>query len=163
MSVTVLMTALLVVVLMQPTRDRLYAAAIFAQVTFYHDSLFGDLESGWYYVSAAGADVLVMIMLLPVSARCILAYRITWLSAVSMCLNALGILAWYHESLVTLYDGAFVVLYSVAIVVMMTRRGDDNNGRMGDRGVGGVRDGFRTSHSARRNTNSTCTKPEARA
>lgn len=104
-----------------------------------------------------------MILLLPVSTCCTLAYRITWLSAVSMCLNALGILAWYHESLVTLYGGAFVVLYSVAIVVMMTRRGDDNNGRMGDRGVGGVRNGVRTSHSARRNTNSTCAKPEARA
>ena len=164
MSVTtILMVSLIVAVLAQPTRERLYAAAVFAQVTFYHDALFGDLESWWYYVSAAGADVLVMILLLPISDRDWLAYRLTMLSGMSMALNASGILVWYHDSLVEPYRWAFVALYAWAIITMLTRHGDDDNGCVGDTGMGGVRTGVRASRSPRRNTDQTCEKPEARA
>lgn len=163
MSVTtVMMTALLVAVMMQPTRERLYAAAVFAQVTFYHAALFGDLESWWYYVSAGAADVLVMILLLPVSDRDWLAYRLTMLSGMSMALNASGILVWYHEELMEPYRWVFVALYAWAIITMLTRHGDDNNGHVGDGGMGGVRTGVRATRAPRRHTNKICAKPEAR-
>lgn len=163
MSVTtVMMTALLVAVLMQPTRERLYAAAVFAQVTFYHDALFGDLESWWYYVSAGAADVLVMILLLPVSDRDRLAYQLTMLSGMSMTLNALGIFTWYHEELMEPYRWAFVTLYAWAIITMLTRHGDDNNGHVEDGGMGGVRTGVRATRVPRGDIDKTCAKPEAR-
>ena len=163
MSVTtVMMVALLVAVLMQPSRERLYAAAVFAHVTFYHDALFGDLESWWYYVSAGAADVLVMILLLPVSDRDKLAYQLTMLSGMSMTLNALGIFAWYHEELMEPYRWAFVALYAWAIITMLTRHGDDNNGHVGSGRMGGVRTGVRAARTPRRNIDETCAEPEAR-
>lgn len=163
MSVTtVMMAVLLVAVLMQPTRHRTYSAAIFAQVAFYHDALFGDLESWWYYVSAGAADALVMILLLPVSDRDELAYKLTMLSGMSMALNALGIFAWYHEELMEPYRWAFVVLYAWAIITMLTRHGDDNDGHVGSGGVGGVRAGVRAPRSSRCDIDKTCAEPEAR-
>lgn len=163
MSVTtVMMVALLVAVLMQPTRSRLYAAAVFAQVTFYHDALFGDLESWWYYVSAGAADVLVMILLLPVSDRDRLAYQLTMLSGISKALNALGIFAWYHEELMEPYSWAFVALYAWTIITMLTRCEDDSDGHVGDGGMGGVRTGVRATRAPGGNTDETCAEPEAR-
>lgn len=163
MSVTtVMMAALLVAVLIQPTRERLYAAAVFAQVTFYHDALFGELESWWYYVSASAADVLVMILLLPVSDRDRLAYQLTMLSGMSMTLNALGIFTWYHEELMEPYQWAFVAMYAWAIITMLTRHGDDNNGHVGSGRMGGVRTGVRAARTPRRNIDETCAEPEAR-
>lgn len=161
MSVTVaMMVVLLVVVLAQPTRDRLYAAAVFAQITFYHQAIFGDLDSWWYYVSAASADVLVMILLLPVSDRDRLAYQLTMLSGVSMTLNALGVFVWYYESLMEPYRWAFIVLYAWAIITMLTRHGDDNNGHVGSGRMGGARSGIRSGRAPRRNTNQTCAGSE---
>ena len=163
MSVTtVMMATLIVAVLMQPTRERLYAAAVFAQVTFYHDAIFGDLESWWYYVSAGAADVLVVILLLPVSDRDRLAHQLTMLSGMSMTLNALGVFTWYHEELMESYEWAFVALYTWVIITMLTRHGDDNNGHVGDSGMGGVRTGVRTTRVPRGDINKTCAKPEAR-
>lgn len=163
MSVTtVMMTALLVAVMMQPTRERLYAAAVFAQVTFGHDVVFGELESWWYYVSAGAADVLVMILLLPVSDRDRLAYQLTMLSWISLCLNALGVFVWYHEELMEPYRWAFIALYARAIITMLARHGDDNNGHVGNDRMGWLRTRFRTSHNARRDTSHTCAESEAK-
>lgn len=161
MTVTVLITMLLVVVLLQPTRDRLYTAAIFAQVTFFHDALLGDIDSGWYYASAGAADVLIMILLLPVSHRCETAYRITHVAFVSMILNVLGWFLWYNFYEPTVYDASFIVLYVTAIITLLTRHGDNKHGGVDNSGMGGVRFGIRAARSPRRNSDSTCAETKA--
>lgn len=100
--------------------------------------------------------------MLPVSDRDRLAYQLTMLSGMSMALNASGILVWYHDSLVEPYRWAFVALYTWAICTMLTRHGDDNNGHVGNGGMGGVRTGVRATRAPRRHTDKICAKPEAR-
>lgn len=125
MTLTILFILLLIVVVLQPTRARVYTAAVFGQVAFFHDALTHHMEGGGYYIWAAAADVLVMILLIPVSSRCIVAYRITHLAFMSILLNVLGWLLWYNFYEPTVYDASFIVLYVCALITLIKRHGNN--------------------------------------
>lgn len=147
MTLTILIVALLLVVLLQPTRPRIYTAAVFAQVTFFHDALTSHIDGGAYYLWAAAADVLIMILLIPVSSWCQVSYHITHLAFMSIILNVLGWILWYNFYEPAVYDASFIVLYVCALITLLKRHGNNYHDGVGTGRRTGNRAGIRAADS----------------
>ena len=121
MITTILLLALFLTVFLQPNAGRLMAACIFSGVTLVYDGISGGLDGAEYYIGASLADLIMIIMLSGINPLPRLAMRLQYLCMASIALNFLGWMAWFLYFPPTVYDGAFVVLYAVALYVLLKK------------------------------------------
>lgn len=136
---TIVLVALMLAVLFQPTMARAIAALVFASFSVVHDIAFSDLDGLAYYGSAALFDLIVILILnfTPVTK---LSIRLQLISAVSISLNFIGWIMWTLYLPPDAYNAAFIVLYSVGAFTLIIGSGGDD---MGDHALDRRWPGFR--------------------
>lgn len=121
------------------------AACIFSGVTLVYDGISGGLEGAQYYFGAALADLIMIILLSGIYPSTLLAVRLQYLCVASIGLNFIGWLAWFFYFSPAVYDGAFMVLYAVALYVLLKKDKTD----VGGFAVSGWGTRFRVHHRTR--------------
>ena len=125
--ITMLMTILMLMSLLQPNAPRLFAAVAFTCVTVLPEQLLSAYTGLGYYGSAALFDLGIITLtswINPVPRMVISLHKICM---VSILLNAVGWVLWtlYYPPLV--YDMSYIALYAWTLFVF-TRRGDRDVG-----------------------------------
>lgn len=130
------MAALTLAVAAQPTADRQYSALTYVTpiIVFWFTS---DLIPGeYYYLAAAVLAWLTGEVLIRYCREMVL--PLLWLCLGAIVLNAFGWLVYEAGLPPSPYDDAFVVLYGVAMVVMLTGGGKNARVSRNTREVGRV-------------------------
>lgn len=95
------------------------ATAIFLCCTLAHHMMCGDIDSGWYYITASAFDAISVVMLGLVDAECRRAAGLQTISMVSLVLNAAGLFAYEQYFNTGAYHAAFIILYAIAVIVAL--------------------------------------------
>ncbi len=106
----------------QPTWERVYSCCALTTVNAMFMIVGDTVDSGWYYVFAAMADLLILIMLMPFSDRDALARNLSIVTGISILLNVIGLLSWYNFSEPNLYNNAYIALLLWVIILMITTK-----------------------------------------
>lgn len=124
---TIVLIALMLAVLVQPTIPRAIAAMVFASLSVVHDIAFSDLNGLAYYGSAALFD-LIVILILNFTPLTKLSIRLQLISSVSISLNFIGWIMWTLYLPPDAYNAAFIVLYLVSALALIIGSGGDDMG-----------------------------------
>lgn len=114
--------------LIQPNAPRLLAVVAFVGLTIAHDALASGIDGFWYYGSAAILDVGIIILtsgIRPLPRMVVTLHRICM---ASVMMNFLGWLMWFFYLPPTLYDFAFLMLYSCALITFIKKDHADVGG-----------------------------------
>jgi hypothetical protein len=150
MIVDLLLWAILLTAVLQPTRDRAVPALMFAVPAVLHGLLLGDTDGLYYYLSAALVDIGVLAVLSSLSSRSELVVRLAHISTASIVLNATGWVVWMLYLPPDGYNLSFIVLYAYALFTLTRRsRRHGYGGRTMDHRRGVLR---RDPHPCRRAT-----------
>lgn len=103
--------------LWQPNWERFFPAFIFAVFTAGHEVLCVNLDGLAYYGSAAAFDAMTVFILAAVG-RSTFALCLQFIATASLALNATGWALWVSYAPPDLYNGAFVVLYGVTVMIL---------------------------------------------
>ena len=116
---------LLVVTVLQPNAQRMFAAAVFVGAVWTHEMVLADLTGFAYYGSAAMFDLAVVVILSGISPIPAMVVRLQYVCAASIVLNLLGWTLWHFYFAPSAYNISFVVVYLIAITLMIKKdRGD---------------------------------------
>ena len=137
-AITYIFLALAVVVFIQPSASRFFAAAAFVSVTLAHEVLLSTYDGLLYYGSAALFDLAIIVLLSRLNPLPKMAVRLQRVCMVSIFVNAGGWVLWTTYAPPLAYDVAFAALYAWAIVVLTTRNGQN----VGDSTLGRRHSGF---------------------
>lgn len=124
----VILGLLLLAILYQPTAARMYAAALFVISAVAFDAYSVPLTGIEYYGSAAAVDLLVMILLMGVNPLTRTILTLQAVALLSIFLNIFGWVMWKMYQPPELYNAAFLVLYTVALIVLLMKDKRDVGG-----------------------------------
>lgn len=109
----------------QPTVARRKSAYIFIVPTVIHSLVSGSFDDQWYYLSAALTDSFAIILLSCLVAVDKLTVRLMIFSALSMCLNLIGLVMYEMYLPSTIYDALFIALYAGVIIALADQEGSN--------------------------------------
>lgn len=109
----------------QPTAARRNAALLFIIPTIVHSLISGSFSDRWYYLSAVMADSFAIILLSCLVAVDKLTVRLMIFSALSMCLNVVGLIMYEAYQPSTIYDALFITLYAGVIIALADQEGSN--------------------------------------
>jgi len=115
-----------VTILFQPTIKRLCVALSFVSAISLHDYLLSNHEGLAYYGSAALFDLAIMFFIRWINPISLMSLRLSMISVISIMLNFAGWILWITYQPPTIYNYAFVALYTISILTLIKR--DDNVG-----------------------------------
>lgn len=121
MIISILLAALVLAALTQPTAPRLFAAFIFVGVTLSHDFLLSDLDGFAYYGSAALFDLCIIAAtsgINPIPRTVITLHKIC---LVSMMANLFGWILWFSYFPPDVYNAILMATYTWALITLIIR------------------------------------------
>lgn len=121
MIITLLLWAIALAAIVQPSTPRFCVAMIFAVVTLSHDFLSQHTEGLTYYGSAALADLLIIILTSGVLAATQIAPAIHRICIFSMAANFIGWALWFFYLPPIVYEVLFIGIYSWAIIILFKK------------------------------------------
>lgn len=125
MTVAALLCVIGIFTWCQPSAARRKAALIFIVPTVIHSLASGSLSDRWYYLSAALTDSFAIILLSCLVAVDKLTVRLMIFSALSMCLNLVGLIMYEMYQPATIYDALFIALYAGVIIALADQEGSN--------------------------------------
>ena len=125
--VSIMMITIVLCLFVQKSTPRLYAAAIFAIIINGHDQLFHALSDNqyWYYISAGGTDLLVVMLISNLKCVPRLAIDLQMVALISIVYNFIGWVLYMKGYDAFIYIALYVVLYGWAIIMLL--RGEPRN------------------------------------
>ena len=128
MILSLLFTALAVVMLVQPTAPRFFAVAVFLCATLIHDMALTHLDGFLYYGSAALLDLFIIGVTSGIQPTPNLVIDLHRICMLSMVANLAGWLLWLAYFPPITYDVVFIGLYSWALWLFVKKDGCDVGG-----------------------------------
>lgn len=122
-AITFLIYALLVVAFIQPNAPRFFAAVSFVSIIALHEFLLSDLDGLQYYGSAALLDLLIIVVTSGINPVPKMVLSLHKLCIASILANALGWVIWFFYFPPLVYDAAFVLIYTWALIILIKRDG----------------------------------------
>jgi len=119
--ITLLLTIICAVALIQPNITRLFGAIIFAGLTLIHDIYLSSLDGLAYYGSAALTDLAIIVLTSGIFPIPLMVVRLHYICLFSIAANAIGWVMWTAYLPPTIYDAVFVCIY-VWVIISMTKR-----------------------------------------
>ena len=118
---------MLVVCLIQPSAQKVFAAITFAGITSLHDLGFSDYDGLLYFVSAGVCDLAIIILVSGIRPIPRVALVLIKISLVSIVANFFGWVAWvlYYPPLA--YEVSFMLIYSFAVVTLLRKGSDEDD------------------------------------
>lgn len=132
MIISVLLAALALAALTQPTAPRLFAALIFVGVTLSHEFILSDLDGFAYYGSAALFDLCIIAAtsgINPIPRMVITLHKIC---LISMGANLFGWILWFSYFPPDAYNALFSAIYLWALITLIIRGRVDVGGFTSD-------------------------------
>lgn len=117
----VLSLVILLLAATQPSPSRVTVAFIYAAVHLAHGGLAPLIPGGWYYATAAGADLVIMAFIVHAVRIPAIAVSILRVCLAEIVVNAGGWLLWFNYHEPTLYNLAFYGLNAWLIMILMRR------------------------------------------
>lgn len=139
MLLDILLWSLVAAVLLQPTEARVYAAALFAGPAVLHSLFLGHLDGLAYYGSAAVVDLAVLWAVGRIALPSATTIAIQRICLASIVLNAMGWGLWAAYLPPTVYNAAFVMLYTLALIILLQKDRADVGRNSVDREHPGLR------------------------
>jgi hypothetical protein len=113
--------AIFLISLLQPRLARVMPALTYGFMTLLHECLISDVNSFYYYTSAAIFD-LITISLMSISRPIVsLTLKLSVMCVISVIANFYGWTLYYFYLNPISYDLAFIIIYAVVIYLMLSR------------------------------------------
>tara|TARA_R110001599_G_scaffold173340_2_gene365160 strand:- start:10051 stop:10530 length:480 start_codon:yes stop_codon:yes gene_type:complete len=119
--ITGLILVIAVVSLLQPSAQRLTAAAIFTAIIVLFDVFFGELDGLAYYGGAAISNFMIVLLTSCIIDPTKMILRLQRLCLGMMITNLAGYLLWFFYYPPFFYNLAFIVLFVISLYILLDR------------------------------------------
>lgn len=123
-----LLAAVIIVALFQPTDERLFAGSMFAITSAIHYIAFYNIDGIAYYGSAALTDLAVIFLTIRLRIISKTIEHLQNICVVSILLNGIGWVVWMLYLPPDVYNTSFIILYSAAIITLLRKDESDADG-----------------------------------
>lgn len=118
MTITGLMIVIAIVAFTQNDPARKWASWIVATVTVGFDWAYGNAPAPQYFIYAALADLLLIVVLSSIANPTKIVFRLMTINALFIIVNAVGWAMWYIYQPDTLYVTMSIILYIMTLITM---------------------------------------------
>jgi len=109
------------IAILQPTRERMAVALVFASFTFVHNTFLYELEGLMYYASDALFYLLIILLIGSVDKPSILSVELQKICLAAIALDYFGWCIWILYIPPTGYNVAFMALYAWTIIILLKK------------------------------------------
>lgn len=127
-TITALLGAVVVFSVCQPNPERLFAGVCFSTITLAHEAILSDLPGVFYYLSAALADLLIIMATSAVYPVPKMVIRLQKVCVASIVVNLFGWIVWFAYLPPWPYELAFVFVYAAAVITLVRQDGSNVGG-----------------------------------
>lgn len=119
--ISILIYILALVAVLQPDKERRTVAGVFCCFVLLHDIYMSQLDGFLYYGSAALFDLAIISVLSKIHITHDLVLKLQRLCIVSIIINIVGWICWYHYLPPGVYNSSFLFIYLYVLVILIQK------------------------------------------